>query len=77
MQAVVTRKMQRAYARVVKDKGVAGVDNMSVAELKGYIKTHWPEIKEQQLRGSYPPRAVLRVEIPKENGASSVPGLDV
>lgn len=69
MQAVVERSnMQRAYARVVKNKGVAGVDAMSVTDLKGYLKMHWPEIKEQLLCGSYQPQAVLRVEIPKENG---------
>lgn len=69
MQAVVEKSnMKRAYARVVKNKGVAGVDDMPVTDLKGYLKTHWLEIKEQLLRGSYQPQAVLRVEIPKENG---------
>ena len=69
MRAVVEKSnMQRAYARVVKNKGVAGVDNMSVVDLRGYLQTHWSEIKEQLLRGTYQPQAVLRVEIPKENG---------
>jgi RNA-directed DNA polymerase len=69
MRAVVERSnMQRAYARVVKNKGVAGVDDMSVTDLKDYLKAHWPDIKEQLLHGSYQPQPVLRVEIPKENG---------
>lgn len=69
MRVVVERSnMQRAYARVVRNKGVAGVDDMTVVDLKDYLKTHWPEIKEQLLCGSYQPQAVLRVEIPKENG---------
>jgi RNA-directed DNA polymerase len=69
MRVVVERSnMQRAYARVVKNKGVAGVDDMSVADLKDYLKAHWPDIREQLLHGTYQPQPVLRVEIPKENG---------
>ena len=60
--------MQRAYVRVVQNKGAAGVDDMRVADLKDYLKVHWSEIKEQLLNGTYQPQPVLRVEIPKDGG---------
>ncbi|MDO8438925.1 MAG: hypothetical protein Q7S67_01625 [Telluria sp.] len=69
MRAVVERSnMQRAYERVVKNKGAAGVDNMSIVDLKDYLKAHWSGIKERLLHGTYQPQPVRRVEIPKENG---------
>ena len=41
---------------------------MRVEELAGYLKEHWPAIREQLLEGSYEPRPVKRVEIPKRGG---------
>lgn len=71
MQAVVERKnMRRAYARVVGNKGSAGIDNMSVDELKAYVTEHWARIKEELLEGRYRPEPVLRVEIPKPTGGT-------
>jgi RNA-directed DNA polymerase len=69
MEAVVGREnMLRAYDRVVKNKGAAGVDAMGVKELKSYLQTHWAQIREQLLEGKYEPQPVLRVEIPKPAG---------
>lgn len=42
MEAVITRSnLMLAYQRVVENKGAAGVDNLSVGELKGWLKQHW------------------------------------
>jgi retron-type reverse transcriptase len=41
---------------------------MEVRELRGYLKEHWPKIKEKLLEGSYRPAAVRGVEIPKASG---------
>jgi RNA-directed DNA polymerase len=69
MEAVVEREnMLNAYRRVVSNKGSAGVDGMSVEELKPYLQSHWGRIKEQLLGGRYRPQPVLRVEIPKPGG---------
>jgi RNA-directed DNA polymerase len=38
---------------------------MSVEELPAFLKTHWPELKDQLLQGTYQPQVVKRVEIPK------------
>jgi RNA-directed DNA polymerase len=58
----------RALQRVKSNKGSPGIDGMKVGELAGYLKQHWPAIREQLLNGSYEPQAVRRVEIPKPDG---------
>jgi RNA-directed DNA polymerase len=41
---------------------------MTVEELPGYLEQHWPVIREQLLSGTYEPKPVRRVEIPKPDG---------
>ena len=43
----------QAYKRVKANKGSPGIDGMKVGELSGYLKQHWPSIREQLLRGTY------------------------
>lgn len=69
MEAVVVREnLLRAYSRVLSNKGAAGVDGMSVEQLKPYLQQHWAEIKEALLEDNYQPQAVRLVEIEKPNG---------
>jgi len=64
MEAVVERSnMILALRRIEKNNGSAGVDEMTVGELRSYLKEHWPKIKEKLLEGSYHPAPVRRVEI--------------
>jgi RNA-directed DNA polymerase len=66
MEAVVEKEnMVAAYRRVVSNKGSAGVDEMNVDDLAAHMRENWPEIKEQLLQGTYKPRPVRGVEIPK------------
>lgn len=58
----------QALKRVKSNKGSAGIDGMTVEELPGYLKEHWPAIREQLLGGTYKPQPVKRVEIPKPDG---------
>src|SRR5438874_6173182 len=41
---------------------------MTVGGLTDYLKQHWPMIREQLLKGTYEPKPVRRVEIPKPDG---------
>ena len=41
---------------------------MRVEGLPGYLKQHWPAIREQLLSGTYQPQPVRRVEIEKPDG---------
>jgi len=69
MEAVVAREnMIKALYRVEGNKGAAGVDHMTVGELRPYLKEQWPRIKEELLEGKYKPQPVRRVEIPKRSG---------
>jgi len=42
--------MLKALHRVEGNKGAAEIDDMTVAELRAYLKERWPEIKERLLR---------------------------
>src|SRR5262244_3224488 len=59
---------KQALARVKANKGSAGIDGMTVQQLPGFLKQHWPAIREQLLSGTYKPQPVRRVEIPKPDG---------
>src|SRR6266496_3027053 len=69
MEAACERKnCLRALKRVKANQGSPGVDGVSVRELPGYLKQHWPAIREELLSGTYQPQPVRRVEIPKPDG---------
>jgi RNA-directed DNA polymerase len=59
---------QQALRRVKANKGSPGIDGMRVEELPGYLKRHWPALREQLLSGTYQPQPVRRVEIKKPDG---------
>lgn len=67
--------MQAAYARVVGNKGCAGVDGMEVSELKPYLNAHWHTIKASILAGRYRPQPVKGVEIDKPKGGKRLLGI--
>jgi len=76
MSAVLDRpNMQRAYDRVMRNKGAPGVDGVTVEELKGYLKTHWSTHKQELLDGTYRPQPVRKVEIPKPGGGKRSLGI--
>src|SRR6266849_2520458 len=60
--------LKEALRRVKANKGSPGVDGMTVGGITGYLKQHWPAIREQLLQGTYEPQPVRRVEIPKPDG---------
>jgi RNA-directed DNA polymerase len=69
MEEVCERENLREALRQVKaNKGSAGVDGMTVGGITDYLKQHWPAIREQLLNGTYEPKPVRRVEIPKPDG---------
>ena len=76
MEEVCEREnCKRALARVKANKGSGGVDGMSVQQLPGFLKQHWPAIREQLLSGTYEPQPVKRVEIPKPDGGKRELGI--
>jgi len=76
MSALLERpNMQRAYARVLRNKGAPGVDGMKVGDLKDYLKAHWSTHKQELLDGTYQPKPVRKVEIPKPGGGKRQLGI--
>lgn len=69
MEEVCEREnLQEALKRVRQNGGRPGIDGMTVEELPGYLKEHWPILRDQLLSGTYEPQPVRRVEIPKPDG---------
>ena len=62
------KNLDSAIEAVVSNKGAAGVDKMTVYELRNYFQKHKAEIKEQIRNKKYQPQPVRRVYIPKPNG---------
>ena len=66
MEAVVEREnMRLALRQVERNSGAAGVDKMTVEQLRPYLREHWQRIKAELLADDYHPQPVLKVEIPK------------
>jgi RNA-directed DNA polymerase len=69
MEEVCERdNLKEALRRVQANKGSAGVDRMTVDDLTDHLRQHWPAIRGRLLRGTYEPKPVRRVEIPKPDG---------
>jgi hypothetical protein len=69
MEEVCERaNLKDALRQVEGNKGSAGIDRMMVDQLGDYLQQHWPVIREQLLNGTYEPKPVRRVMIPKPNG---------
>ncbi len=76
MEEVCEREnLKGALKRVRANRGSPGVDGMNVQELPEYLKEHWPDIREQLLKGTYKPQPVKRVEIPKAGGGVRLLGI--
>lgn len=67
---VITSKenLNKAYKKVVANKGAGGVDGMKVEELDAYIRENKNEIIQSIRSRTYKPKPVRRVYIPKGDG---------
>lgn len=64
-----------ALEAVERNGGAAGMDGMQTEQLRPYLRERWATIKEQLLNGTYRPRPVLRVDIPKPGGGTRMLGI--
>jgi len=60
--------LNAAYKRVKRNGGAAGVDGMTVDEMLPYLQEHREEFLRSVADGTYRPKPVRRVEIPKPEG---------
>jgi len=76
MEEVLTKEnMTKAMKRVEQNQGAAGIDDMTVGELKAYLKQEWPRIRSELLDERYRPKPVRKVMIPKTGGGERALGI--
>ena len=69
IEVIISKEnLNRAYKKVVSNKGTSGIDEMTVKELGNYIREHKNEIISSLRNRTYMPKPVRRVYIPKSNG---------
>ena len=61
-------RLERAFNKVKANKGVAGVDEVSIEDFEENLQENLAEIHSQLKGRKYKPSPVLRVSIPKPNG---------
>jgi RNA-directed DNA polymerase len=67
-EAASSANLNRAYKRVKANGGAAGIDGMTVADLRPWIASNRERLIASLIDGSYRPTAVRGVEIPKADG---------
>ena len=70
-----SENLKRALAQVRRNKGAPGIDGMTVDEISAHLKANWPAIRAQLVAGTYQPKPVKRVEIPKPDGRKRLLGI--
>ena len=76
LEQILSREnLNRAYKQVMRNKGAGGIDGMQVDELLPYLKGNKDELVQFLRDGTYRPKPVRRVEIPKENGKTRKLGI--
>ena len=67
--------LKRAYKAVVKNGGAPGIDGVTTDDLKNYLAANWNQVRKELLSGTYKPKPVKRVEIPKPGGGTRKLGI--
>ena len=67
--------LNQAYLKVKRNGGSAGIDGMTVEEMLSYLKENREELLKALRCGTYKPKAVRRVEIPKPDGGKRMLGV--
>lgn len=68
-EVIQSENVKMALERVESNEGSPGIDKMKVENLRPYLRKHWLTIRKQLLEGTYQPKPVRRVEIPKPDGS--------
>jgi RNA-directed DNA polymerase len=74
-QVTSRRNLNQAYLQVYRNKGAAGIDGVSVTQLKEALQNHGRQYTEQIEQGIYQVSPILGVEIPKSNGKTRLLGI--
>ncbi len=76
LERVLSRdNVQKAWKRVKANKGVPGIDHMSIEDFPEFARAQWDNIRDSLMAGTYQPYPVKRVEIPKPTGGKRPLGI--
>ena len=76
MEMILSREnLIEALKRIEKNKGSHGIDGMSVKFLRRHLYDNWDSLRTSIRNGTYDPKPVRRVEIPKPNGGIRLLGI--
>jgi len=76
LERVLSRdNVQKAWKRVKANKGVPGIDQMSIEDFPEFARAQWNSIRDSLMAGTYQPSPVKRVEIPKPTGGTRPLGI--
>ena len=76
LERVLSRdNVQKAWKRVKANKGVPGIDRMSIEDFPEFARAQWDNIRDSLMAGTYQPSPVKRVEIPKPTGGTRPLGI--
>jgi len=73
--SISKRLIWEAYKRVKANGGAAGVDRQTIEEFEKDLKNNLFKLWNRMSSGSYFPKAVRRVEIPKDDGGTRPLGI--
>ena len=69
--------LDEAAGKVIRNKGSAGIDGVTVERLPDLLKQHGENIRQKLRNGTYIPAPVKRVDIPKPNGGTRMLGIPI
>lgn len=76
LERILSKKnLNAAYKQVTQNKGSHGIDGMKVDEILPYLKEKGDKLIEELKTGTYRPKPVRRVEIPKPDGGVRLLGI--
>ncbi len=70
-----SENLQSAWKRVRSNKGAPGVDGTTIETFPDRFRPLWSNIRASLMAGTYQPKPVLRVEIPKPTGGTRPLGI--
>lgn len=74
-KVVHPHNLQRALNQVITNKGSAGVDGVSIFEIRKIFKEKKTQLIEELKQGSYQTQPILGINIPKGNGKTRLLGI--
>ena len=72
---VTKREVWEAWKKVKANQGGAGIDGQTLADFEADLGNHLYKLWNRMASGSYHPKAVRRVEIPKASGGTRPLGI--